>query len=228
MAFTRTASRPAAKKATAVKRAVKSLTPEQKKKLRVFPAPEGLKAQFIVVKVRTAQDGILNNLQVEAVQGRLDNEKALRADLAEHDLVSYTRLVARMSAAWYATNPLRRPPPKAAFRLTFRVAKRATGQLMARMVEAAQLVKNERTGKMVFKAMTDKTNPTYRTLRKCVPILSGFATELKNIERKPRNVRVDDEDVDAAPVRKATKPASKVAAKKPAAKKALAAKKPRR
>jgi hypothetical protein len=225
MTVTRTA-RPATKKAAPAR---KSLTPLQKKKLRTFNAPDDLKAKFIVVKLRTAQDGILNDVQVEACQGKLDNEKALRANLAELDLVSYTRLIARMSAAWYATNPLRRPPPKSAFRLTFRVARRGTGQLMARMTEAAQLVKNERTGKTAFKVFADKADPTYRVLRKCVPILSGFATELKNIERPTRaslKAAAEKEEgaVEKAPVRKAAK---KPVAKKPVVK-ALPAKKPRR
>lgn len=212
----KTTARPAAKKAAPKK----TLTPLQKKKLREFRAPEDLKAKFLVVKVRTAQDGVLNDISVEAIQGRLDNEKSLRANLASYDLNSYTRLVARMSAAWFATNPLRRPTPKASFRLTFRVAKRSTGLLMARMVEAAQLVKSEKTGKSTFKVFTDKKDPTYRVLRKCVPILSGFATELQNVPKPPRGGRVVEAEAETveAPARK------KVASKA----KALPAKKPRR
>ena len=218
---TKTVATKSTKPAAKAKVAIKPLTPLQKKNLKLFKAPADFKSTFLVVKIKAAKDGVVDSVDAQVIQGRLDNERSLKASLAAYDINSYTRLVARLSAPYWAANPQKRLPANGMAKLTLRVGKRSTGALTARIVEIATITKNETTGKLVSKVLEDKKNPTYRLYRKVAATLSGFAVGLNPLTKQVVNSLCADE-VEESPATKkpvAKKAPVKVAAKKPAAKK---------
>lgn len=189
----------AAKKAAPARRPVaakpKPLTADQKKKLVMFKAPEDFKPAFFEVKAVTQHDGLISpGVVIERIKGQWDNPEAKRFNLAEYDVPTLVGITSRLQASFYKANFHGRLPAKTRIGIVIRCSANRTTGLMSVSVKAAYtMVKNEATGKLKKKWFTDKTDLTYRKIRRAARLLRGaFVT----VQLPPSPTRRKKDDID--------------------------------
>lgn len=172
----KTATRPAAKKAAA---------PSDRPAAPRWSAPSDFKPAFFDFRFETDEYGLIKSgtLSGVRVRGRWDNEEAKRYDMSEYDQATLTAFGMRVSTGIFAPNPEKRIPANTAFRLIVRVSKRAADEsLAARFVGMS----HSKIGGKKEIWFADKTDITYRKLRKCARVLpSAFV----NVQLPPSRRR---------------------------------------
>ena len=162
----------------------------------VFKAPADFKPAFFEVEFATMRDGLVNgaSVKINRVKGNWTNAEAKRYDLSTYDQATLNGVVARLGAI-YAPNILKRLPLKTKFGLVLRVNKRAAdGNLSVLFKGIKQSIESKKTpGKFVWKWFEDKSDVTYRKIRKISRILpSAFVNvQLPPSGRQPK--KTDEE-----------------------------------
>lgn len=150
-------------------------------------APEGFKAAMYVFTFACGADGMVDptTWSVTRIQGKIDNPKAKRNDLAEFDLCSSLGLISRLSAVLFQTNMEKRlqiTPEGREYTVTCRLGRRAADNTLIFSIKTIQY---RRKNKLVL--IEDKTDPTYRRIRRMARLAtSGFVA----VALPPRAKRV--------------------------------------
>lgn len=161
-----------------------------------FKAPEDMKPCFLELTLRTQEDGLLGpTFKAIRVKGNWTNPDAKRFDMMEYDAPTVAALMARLGARTFATNAAKRLPAKTAYRLVIRAGKRAADDsLMAGIKSIAVQAKSAKTGKSVWKELTDKTDPVRRKIRSAAKFLPGAFTSMQLPPSGKRSKKEADED----------------------------------
>jgi hypothetical protein len=165
------------------------------KPLPKFKAPADYKPAFYEVVVGIGKDGLIDPRQyrVTRIAGKLDNPAAKRNDMSEFDTTTMFGIISRLSSIMFITNLEKRLecfPAGARFRITVRVSKRAADGSLAATVKLLHRITKE--GK--WRLMDDKTDPTYRRIRRVARILpSAFV----DAQLPPKAIRGAKKEEDA-------------------------------
>lgn len=179
------AKKPVAKKGAAAARPARP----------TWDAPADFKPAFFNFTFKTDSQALIipESVQGQRYKGRWDNENAKTFDLREYDLSTLIGFAARMSAAIWAPNVVRRVTPDASWRIVLRVSKRsADSSLAARIIGVA--IKTE--GKKA-KWFEDKTDPNFRKIRRAARWLPAAFTDVQlppSTRRKAKNEEDDSEE----------------------------------
>lgn len=184
-----TLGKPAAKKTTAAKTAsaAKKTPPARKTTAArkrpapiLFKAPADFKPAFFEIAFESLRDGLIRggSIKVVRVRGRWDNADAKRYDLADYDQATLLGVASRLGGMAMAPNVTKRLPPKSKYGIIVRVNRRsADGALVTPLKGIKQLVVSGEKAK--WKWMTDKTDVTYRKIRKLARALPGAFVEVQ-------------------------------------------------
>ena len=154
-------------------------------------APADFKPAFFNFTFQTDDQALIIPESVNGLRyrGRWDNEEAKTFDLRDYDVSSLIGFVARMSAAIWAPNVLRRITPEATWRMVVRVTRRSVdGSLAVRIIGVA--IKKE--GKKA-KWIEDKTDMDLRKIRRAARWLPAAFTD---VQLPPSTRRTKKEDAD--------------------------------
>lgn len=142
-----------------------------------FAAPDGFKPFFLELEFATSADGFVAPAQfsLEAIRGKLDNEKAPRVNLIEQDADAAIAVIARFLMITYAPNVTKRLPAGKRFNIVFRVAKNKDGDLRCTVKEIHSVRKNNYT------LMDDRADPIVRRFRRVAKFLMGGMSKMAPI-----------------------------------------------
>lgn len=183
------AARPAAPKP-------KPLTKEQKAKLVAHKAPADFKPAYYELRVKTSHDGMLVLDKMERIKGAWDNPDAKRFNLAEYDVGTLVGVMSRLQASGYSSNFHRRWKPKSFYGIILRTGmSKATGTLTVSVKGAYEVVDGKTPGKKKRAWFEDKTDATYKKIRRAARLLRGaFVTN----QLPPSTGRQRKGDIDTA------------------------------
>lgn len=146
----------------------------------LFKAPADFKPAFFEVIFESLRDGLVRggSIRIDRVRGRWDNPDSKRFDLATYDVATLLGVATRLGGMAMAPNVLRRLPPKSKFGVVLRVNRRSADGSLAVIVKGIkQLVVSGEKAK--WKWLTDKTDTTYRKIRKMARSLPGAFVEVQ-------------------------------------------------
>lgn len=155
-----------------------------------FNAPADMKPCFIELMFRTQEDGLIGpKFKAIRVRGNWTNPEARRYDMMEYDAPTVAAMLARISARTFSAGLAKRLPANATFRVVIRAGKRAADDTILSGVKSiARMVKSAKTGKGVWKEMTDVKDPVRRKIRSVSRFLPGAFVniQLPPTGRKPK------------------------------------------
>jgi len=157
----------------------------------VWLAPADFKPAFFMFSFDTDDQALLTpeSLTGTRYRGRWDNEDAKTYDMRTYDFSTLIGFGARISAAIWAPNVLRRITPNASWQIVVRVNRRAAnGSLSVRIIG----VSIKREGKKL-KWFEDKTDPDFRKIRRSARWLSAAFTDVQ-LPPSPRRKPKEDEE----------------------------------
>lgn len=134
-----------------------------------FTSPSDHKPFFAMIHFRTGEDGLIapEGLEIVRYRGRWDNENAKQFNMTEYDPQTVIAVFARLAAATYAPNVVRRLPPNTSWSVLTRVGRRAVDSSLLFAVKEARVTKDgDADGKQRW--YKDKTHVIYRKLRRVV------------------------------------------------------------
>lgn len=168
MAFTK-------KPVTAAVKAARAKTKAARPAKITFAAPEDMKPCFLELMFRTMEDGLLGpSFKAIRIKGNWTNPEARRFDMLAYDAKTVAALMARIGARTFAAGAAKRLPANTAYRLVIRVGKRAAdGTILSSIKSLAKQVKSVKTGKALWKEMSDEKDPVRRKLRSIARFLPG-------------------------------------------------------
>jgi hypothetical protein len=190
---------PAKKIAPAKKASATKAAPARKKATSARPpkptwqAPADFKPAFFRFGFSTDSQALIvpESANGERIRGRWDNEEAKRYNLREYDVNSLMGFIARMSAAIWAPNVIRRITPDATWEIIVRVNKRsADGSLAVRVIG----VRIKKEGKKA-RWIEDKTDADLRKIRRAARWLPAAFTDvqLPPSRRSKKSEEADEE-----------------------------------
>lgn len=167
-----------AKKAPARSTAARK-TPARPKPI-TFKAPKGFKSCFIELQFDLGKDAFLHpeNLSLEAIQGKWDNEKAKRYDLIELDTQTAIATIARFAMLTYAPNIVKRLPPNSQWTVLLRAALSTKEGTVRVSVKNVWTVNGK--GKEVL--LEDKTDPNLRRIRRAGKFIAGGLVKMLSFD----------------------------------------------
>lgn len=172
---------PAAKTAPAKKTAPARKAPARSAAARpakpTWDAPADFKPAFFDFRFSLDSQALIipASCQGMRVKGRWDNPEAKTYDLREYDMNTLIGFFARLSAAIWAPNVLRRVTPETSYRMIVRCNRRAAdGTLAVRIVGLAHKSEGKKA-----KWFEDKSNPDFRKFRRAARWLPAAFTDVQ-------------------------------------------------
>lgn len=178
------AKKPAAKKGAAAARPARP----------TWDAPADFKPAFFNFTFKTDSQALIipESVQGQRYRGRWDNENAKTFELREYDISTLIGFAARMSAALWAPNIVRRVAPDASWRVVLRVSKRsANGSLAVRIIGVAIKMEGKKA-----RWFEDKADPDFRKIRRAARWLPAAFTDVQLPPSTRRTKKTEEDDSD--------------------------------
>lgn len=162
-----------AKKAPARKTAAAGARPARPS----WDAPADFKPAFFEFRFNTDAQALItpSSLQGCRYRGKWDNPEAKMFNLREYDVNTLVGFAARMSAALWAPNVLRRVTPNASWRVIVRCNRRAADNSLATRIVGVFFKAEGKKGRW----FEDKTEADFRKIRRVARFLPAAFTDVQ-------------------------------------------------